>query len=86
MSTQELTREMSECISAVRDMMARTDIELARLQRSIEKTGAVNMMLKDTLDTLELDPRRCRGSGYLMRRTEFVLQTYLCQGALPCLD
>lgn len=44
------------------------------------------MMLKDTLDTLELDPRRRRGSGYLMRRTEFVLQTRLCQGVLPCLD
>ena len=62
MSTQEVTRETSECISAVRDTMAGTDIELAKLQRSIEKTGSVNMMLRDTLDTLELDPRRYRGN------------------------
>lgn len=86
MSTQELTKEMGESISAVRDIMAGTDIELAKLQRCIEKTGAVNMMLKDTLETLELDPRRCRGSGYLVRQAEFVLQTHMCRGVLPCLD
>ena len=64
MSTQQLTKETYEYITAARDMMAATDKQLTRLQRSIEKTGSVNMMLKDTLDTLELDPRRCRGSGY----------------------
>ena len=64
MSTQQLTKETYEHMTAARDMMAATDKQLTRLQRSIEKTGSVNMMLKDTLDTLELDPRRCRGSGY----------------------
>lgn len=64
MSKQKFTGEINESIMAVRDTMVGIDKELTRLQRSIEKTGSVNMMLKDTLDTLELDPRSCRGSGF----------------------
>ena len=62
MSKQKFTGEINESIMAVRDTMVGIDKELTRLQRSIEKTGSVNMMLKDTLDTLELDPRRYRGN------------------------